>query len=123
MLAIVLASSPLALLIYFIRPMFTGRRFYRYRTATGIQNPVPSLPAEVVADRRAITSLAVDHPLTRRHVLDRCLGHPAATAANIRAARGIRIQGHVPGPVRILEIVDAVTAATLEARARDAADM
>jgi len=103
--------------------MFTDRRFYCYRTVTGIQNPVPSLPAEAVADRRAITSLAVDHPLTRRHVLDRSLGHPAAMAASIRAARGIRTQGHVPDPVRILEIVDAVTAATLEAQARDAADM
>lgn len=89
----------------------------------GIQNPVPSLPAEAVADRRAITSLAVDHPLTRRHVLDRYLDHPAATAVNIRAAPGIRIQGHVPDPVRILVIVDAVTAVTLEAQAQDAADM
>jgi len=123
MLAIVLASSPLALLIYFIRPMLIDCLFYCYRTATGIQNPVPSLPVEAVADRRAITSLAVDHPHTRRHVLDRFLGHPAAMAASIRAARGIRTQGHVPGLVRILEIVDAVTVATLEALARDAADM
>jgi len=103
--------------------MFTDRLFCCCRTVTGIQNPVPSLPAEAVADRRAITSLAVDRPLTRRHVLDRCLGHPAATAASTRAVRGIRTQGHVPGPVRILAIADVVTAATLEDRARDAADM
>lgn len=93
------------------------------RTATGIQNPVPSLPVEAVADRLAITSLAVVHPLTRRRVLDRFLGHLAATAVSIRAARGIRTQGHVPGLVRILEIVDAATAATLVAQARGAADM
>lgn len=93
------------------------------RTATGIRNPVPFLPAEAVADRRAITSLAVDHPLTRRHDLDRCLGHLAAMAASIRAARGIRTQGHVPGPVRIRVIVDAVTAVIREVQDRDAADM
>jgi len=103
--------------------MFIDRRFYCHRTATEIQNPVPSLPAEAVADRQAITSLAVDHPLTRRHVLDRFLHHLAAMAASIRAALDIRTQGHVLDPVHILEIVDAVTAATLEAQAQDAADM
>jgi hypothetical protein len=43
--------------------------------------------------------------------------------ASIRAVQGIHIQGHVPGPVHILVIADAVTAATLEAQAQDAADM
>lgn len=89
----------------------------------GIQNPVPSLPAEAVADRRAITSLAVVHPLIQRHVLDRFLRHPVAMAASIRAALDIHTQGHVLGPVHILEIADAVTAATLEAQAQDAVDM
>jgi len=99
--------------------MFTDRRFYCYSTVAGIQNPVPSLPAESVADRRAITSLAVDHPVTRRLVLVRFLGHPAPTASNIRSARDIRTQG----PVRILEIVNPVTEATLKAQDRDTADM
>lgn len=89
----------------------------------GILNPVPSLPAEAVADRRVITNLAVGHPLTQRHVLDRCLGHPAAMVASTKAARDILTQGHVPGPVRILVIVDVVIVATLEAQALDAADM
>jgi len=80
---------------------------------------VPSLPAEAVAVPRAITSPAVDHPLTRRLVLDRFLGHPEAAAENIKSARGIRTQG----PFRILEIVDAVPAATLESRAQGTADM
>ena len=93
------------------------------RTATGIQNPVPLLPAEAVADRLAITSLAVGHLLTRRHVLDHYLDHPVAMGASIRAALGIRTQGHVLGLVLILVIADVVIGATHEALARDAADM
>lgn len=93
------------------------------RIATGIQNPVPLLPAEAAADRLAITSLAVDHPLTRRHVLDHYLDHPVAMVASIRAALGIHTQGHALGLVRIVEIAVAVIGATHEALARDAADM
>lgn len=93
------------------------------RIVTGIQNPVPLLPAEAAAGRLAITSLAADHPLTRRRVLDHCLDRPVAMVASIRAALGIHTQGHALGPVRILEIAVAVIGATHEALARDAADM
>lgn len=105
-------------------PYLLIRQFYcHFRTATGIQNPVPLLPAEAVADLLAITSLAVDHQLIQRHVLDHYLGHPAAMVASIRAALGIHIQGHVLGLVHILVIADAVIAAIHEALARGAADM
>jgi len=105
-------------------PYLLIRQIYcHFRTATGIQNPVPLLPAGAVAGLLAITSLAVDHQLILRHVLDHYLGHPAAMVASIRAALGIHIQGHVLGLVHILVIADAVIAAIHEALAQGAADM
>lgn len=88
---------------------------------------IPSLVlshrAVVEADRRVITNLAADLPLAPKLVRDHYLARQAVMVASTRAVLGIHTPDLVQGLVRILEIVDAVTAVTLEALVQDAVDM
>lgn len=88
-----------------------------------IQNPVPLHKVTAVADLRVTKNPVVDHLLTQNHVPDRCLVHPAAMTANTRVVQDILTLDRVLGLDHILEIVDVVTVAILEALVRDVADM